>query len=235
MLNRLARFIERHPALHGVSLRIWRLFPARVAGRLKGLLASNWLVGAAAVLIDEETSPPEVLLVEHSYRTRGVWGLPGGSLEAIPGNPKAPGHAPSPDDAVEATLRREVREEIGIDLVVRRLLRIDAVPFVPEEPGPRRLDFYFLCAPAGGFAALRDGLRSAEIRPRSPEIRRIRLVPLTELGRYDLFSTDDRFLRDDLPRLEPSLAPAGNPESPRVPGTGTLGAEAITTPGPDRP
>jgi len=27
------------------------------------------------------------------------------------------------------------------------------------------------------------------------------MVPLTELAEYDLFSADDRFLRDDLPRL----------------------------------
>jgi hypothetical protein len=32
------------------------------------------------------------------------------------------------------------------------------------------------------------------------------LVPLTDLGKYDIFSTDVRFLNKDLPRLEPTLA-----------------------------
>jgi len=77
----LARFIERHPNLHRSSLLVWRLFPPRLAGFLKGLLARKWLVGAVAVMIDENTSPAEVLLVEHSYRLKGAWGLPGGSLE----------------------------------------------------------------------------------------------------------------------------------------------------------
>ena len=64
----LARFIEHHPRLHRFSLLVWRLFPPRLAGFLKGLLARKWLVGAVAVMIDESTSPVEVLLVEHSYR-----------------------------------------------------------------------------------------------------------------------------------------------------------------------
>ena len=33
----------------------------------------------------------------------------------------------------------------------------------------------------------------------------MRLVPLNELADYDIFSSDARFLRDDLPRLVPGL------------------------------
>src|SRR6478735_4968838 len=80
----LARFIERHPNLHRSSLLVWRLFPPRLAGFLKGLLARKWLVGAVAVMIDENTSPAEVLLVEHSYRLKGAWGLPGDRLSRLP-------------------------------------------------------------------------------------------------------------------------------------------------------
>jgi hypothetical protein len=88
---------------------------------------------------------------------------------------------------------------------VIRLLRIDAIPYVAEEPGPYRLDFYFRCAPREGFAALRHGLTSGQTKPRSPEIQEVRFVPLTALTTYDLFSPDLRFLTEDLPRLEPTL------------------------------
>ena len=74
--------------------------------------------------------PQQVLLAEHSYRRRGAWGLPGGSLESIPGSPTRPREEASPDDVLEATLRREVWEELGIDLAEIRLLRVDAVPYV---------------------------------------------------------------------------------------------------------
>jgi 8-oxo-dGTP pyrophosphatase MutT (NUDIX family) len=205
MLAHLARFIEHHPSLHRISLALWRSFPPRLAGFLKGRFARKWLVGAVAVMIDESVSPPEVLLVEHSYRPRGAWGLPGGSLESTPGNPTGPSEDKSPDDVVESALRREVSEELGIDVTVIRLLRIDAVPFIPEEPGPYRLDFYFRCVPRDGFAALRKGLSSGQIKPCSPEIKQIRFVPLNGLREYDLFSTDFRLLSEDLPRLEPSL------------------------------
>ena len=206
MLTWLARFIEHHPNLHKLSLLVWRVFPPRLAGFLKGLLARKWLVGAVAVMIDESTSPPEVLLVEHSYRTKGAWGLPGGSLESTPGDPARPSNHSLPDDVVETALRREVLEELGIEITVISMLRIDAIPYVSEEPGPYRLDFYFRCAPLEGFAALRHGLKSGQSKPCSPEIEQIRLVPLTDLSKYDLFSTDVRFLTEDLPRLEPTLA-----------------------------
>ena len=206
MFTWLARFIERHPNLHRLSLLVWRLFPPGLAGFLKGLLARKWLVGAVAVMIDESTSPAEVLLVEHSYRAKGAWGLPGGSLESTPGEPTRPRNDTLPDDVIESALRREVLEELGIEITVISLLRIDAIPYVSEEPGPYRLDFYFRCTPRDGFAALRRGLNSGQANPRSPEIKQVRLVPLTDLTNYDLFSPDVRFLTEDLPRLEPTLA-----------------------------
>lgn len=200
----LAHFIEKHPLLHRTALTLWRVFPPRLAGFLKGQLARNWLVGAVAVLVDDSVDPPEILLVEHSYRRKGAWGLPGGALESIEGDPTAQ-HEASPDDVLEATLRREVWEELGIEIEDIRLLRVDAIPFIEEEPGPYRLDFYFRCAPAQGFAALREDLASGKVRPASPEIVQMRLVRLTLLADYDLFSPDIRFLRDDLPRIDPGL------------------------------
>jgi 8-oxo-dGTP pyrophosphatase MutT (NUDIX family) len=190
----LAPFIERRPNLHRFSLLVWRLFPPRLAGFLKGLLARKWLVGAVAVMIDESTSPFEVLLVEHSYRPRGAWGLPGGSLESTPGDPTRPRNDTSSDDVIESALRREILEELGIEIAVLGLLRIDAIPYIAEEPGPYRLDFYYRCAPRDGFAALRQSLSSGQTKPCSPEITQIRFVPLTDLTKYDLFSSDVRIL-----------------------------------------
>ena len=202
----LARFIEHRPHLHKLSLLVWRLFPPRLAGFLKGLLARKWLVGAVAVMIDETANSGEVLLVEHSYRTKGAWGLPGGSLESTPGDPTRPRNDNSLDDVIESALRREILEELGIEISVIRLLRIDAIPYIAEEPGPYRLDFYFRCEPRDGFAALRRDLLSGQTRPRSAEIKQIRFVPLADLSKYDLFSPDVRFLTQDLPRYEPTLA-----------------------------
>ena len=205
MLVWLARLIERYPRLHTWLLRVWRSFPPRLAGFLKGHFARSWVVGAAAVMIDKDVSPPELLLVEHSYRPSGAWGLPGGSLDSIPGNPSRPGSPSSPDDVLESALRREVMEELGIEIAAIRLLRVDAIPYVLEEPGPYRLDFYYRCLPKQGFATLREGLAAGLIKPRSPEISQMRLVPLSALDEYDLFSSDARLLREDLSRLEPGL------------------------------
>jgi 8-oxo-dGTP pyrophosphatase MutT (NUDIX family) len=156
-------------------------------------------------MIDEDVSPPEVLMVNHSYRSSGAWGLPGGSLDSIPGDPTRPNTSSSEDDVLESALRRELVEELGIEVTAVRLLRVDAVPYVEEEPGPYRLDFYFRCIPKQGFARLREGLSSGLIKPRSPEISQIRLVPWSGLNAYDLYSSDARLLREDLCRLEPGI------------------------------
>ena len=159
---------------------MWKQFPPRLAGFLRKLLTTPWTVGAVAVIIDEEVNPPEVLLVQHSYRTKGAWGLPS--------------NEESRDDIIESSLRRELFEELGIEIEILRLTKIDAVPYVPEEPGPYRLDFYYRCLPKQGFGALREGLRTGIIKPRSPELRQILLVPVSRLKEYDLYSSDARIL-----------------------------------------
>ena len=206
MFTESIHYIESQQFIHRVLLRIWRLFPPRVAGFLKGLLARSWVLGAVAVMIDDTVQPAQVLLVEHSYRRHGAWGLPGGALDSIPGDPRHPRDDQSPDDVLEATLQREVQEELGIKVNIIRMLRTDAVPYVAEEPGPYRLTFYFLCKPAQGFKAFREGLESKEIRPHSPEVSSMELVPLNRLSDYDLFSPDRRLLLNNLPRLMPDLA-----------------------------
>ena len=190
----LTRFIERHAYLHRISLALWRHFPPRLAGFLRKVLTTRWAVGAVALIIDEEVNPPEVLLVQHSYRTKGAWGLPGGSLESGLGNPLQPSKEESRDDIIESCLRREIFEELGIEIDIVRLTKIDAVPYVPEESGPYRLDFYYRCRPKQGFGSLREGLDNGIIKPHSPEVRQILLVPVSQLKEYDLYSSDARIL-----------------------------------------
>ena len=206
MFTKIIRYIENQQVIHRSLLRIWRLFPPRLAGFLKGLLARSWVLGAVAVMIDDTVQPAAPVPVEHSYRRHGAWGLPGGALDSIPGDPKHPREDESPDDVIEATLQREVQEELGIKVNIIRMLRTDAVPYVAEEPGPYRLTFYFLCEPAEGFKAFREGLESKTIRPNSPELARLELVPLNRLDEYDLFSPDRRLLLHSLYRSMPELA-----------------------------
>jgi len=206
MFTGIIQYIESQQFIHRLLLRIWRLFPPRLAGFLKGLLGRSWVLGAVAVMIDDTVHPAQVLLVEHSYRRHGAWGLPGGALDSIPGDPLCPHDDESPDDVLEATLQREIMEELGIKINIIRMLRTDAVPYIAEEPGPYRMTFYFLCKPADGFKALREGLKSQKIHPRSPEVSRLEMVPLNRVSDYDLFSTDRRLLINSLRRLLPELA-----------------------------
>jgi 8-oxo-dGTP pyrophosphatase MutT (NUDIX family) len=204
MFSWLVHFIERRPFIHRLALGIWRYFPPRLAGFMKMLLTTKWTVGAVAVIVDESVNPVEILLVEHSYRRKGVWGLPGGALESKLTSPLEAG--PRGDgDVLKATLRREIYEEMGIEIEIGSLIRMDAVPYVPEEPGPYRLDFYYLCLPKYGIGALRQELASIRVQGRSPEIKSIRFVPRNLLAQYDLYSGDKDLLVEHWAEIAPHL------------------------------
>jgi 8-oxo-dGTP pyrophosphatase MutT (NUDIX family) len=85
----------------------------------------SFYAAAAALITDPDGN---VLLVKPNYRDR--WTFPGGCLDA----------GEFPHDAC----RREVNEELGIDLDVGNLLVLDVAP--PAEPRPRAIiSFTFDC------------------------------------------------------------------------------------------
>ena len=86
---------------------VWRRVPARI--RRWGVRATNttFTVTAAAIVQNDEGN---ILLLKHRYRPGSGWGIPGGFLEL--------GEQP------EQTLRRELREEIDLELNDVRLFTV---------------------------------------------------------------------------------------------------------------
>src|SRR5437868_869875 len=78
---------------------IWRHLPAVVRRNAGGMTQSRFTVTVGAVLFDDAG---RILLLDHVFRTRAGWGIPGGFL--------AKGE--NPEDA----LRRELREEVAIEI-----------------------------------------------------------------------------------------------------------------------
>jgi 8-oxo-dGTP diphosphatase len=91
-------------------LRIWRdvPFPGWLRQIFLRVLNPSFMIGAMALIQDEAG---RILIVEHTYRRRIPWGLPGGWLK----------RAESP----EAGLIREVFEETGLHVQVDALLAAD--------------------------------------------------------------------------------------------------------------
>lgn len=98
----------------------------------------RFLLGVLGLVLDPED---RVLLLEHRFRVPFRWGLPGGFVH----------HG----EGLQAALRRELREEIGMEL------DLDPVPFhVGLSVSGRNLSTVFVARPAGPVAPLRvsDGL-----------------------------------------------------------------------------
>lgn len=77
---------------------------------LTRLFQPTFTVSAAAVVLNENS---EVLLLDHLLRPNATWGMPGGFLD----------HGEQP----EAAVRREIREETGIELEDVRMISVRTV------------------------------------------------------------------------------------------------------------
>jgi 8-oxo-dGTP diphosphatase len=132
-------------------LRVWGRFP-RVARRwIVRLLAPSFTLGAACVI---ERGDGEILLVRLVYRE--AWGLPGGLIKR--------------HEDVADCARREVREEVGLDV------ELVGSPAVVVDSRPQRVDVVFRARTAPGA----DG---TDAHPASVEIREVEWFPARELPR----------------------------------------------------
>jgi ADP-ribose pyrophosphatase YjhB (NUDIX family) len=103
-------------------------------------------VGALALIRDGEG---RILIARTAYPPR-LWNLPGGRIEV-------------PERITEG-LRREVREETGLEVKITRLLVVDTT-------SPRGVAFVFACEVTGG-----------ELRPAPGEIRAVRWLEPARVG-----------------------------------------------------
>jgi 8-oxo-dGTP pyrophosphatase MutT (NUDIX family) len=106
-------------------------------------------VSADVLLRDEEG---RVLLVKPTYKPG--WDLPGGMAEA--------------NEAPDAAARRELREELGLDITLHGLLVVDWVP--PHGPWDDQLAFIF----DGGTLTQEE---VGSLRPRDHELAELNFLP----------------------------------------------------------
>jgi 8-oxo-dGTP diphosphatase len=106
----VAKFVRRAPWTAVVAEYGWRLFQPKFSA------------GAVGVVLNERG---QVLLVEHVFHPYTPWGLPGGWV------------GPREDPA--QTVKREVREELNLDIQINAILLV-------EVDGRNHIDFAFLCS-----------------------------------------------------------------------------------------
>ena len=143
----------------GMLGALWRRAPKSLRRGLVRLTQARFTVTAGAVVADAEG---RVLLLHHRFRAGSGWGIPGGFLEE--------GEQP------EEALRRELREEVGLELESAE------VAFARTLPRPKQIEIIFRCRPRGGL----------QPEPQSMEIKSAAWFRLEELP--DALSRDQRQL-----------------------------------------
>lgn len=89
---------------------IWDKTPYLLRVRIIRATQTKFTVSVAAVITNEKN---EVLLLDHVLRPFFSWGIPGGFIEA--------GEQP------EVAVRREIREETGLELISAETIRVRTV------------------------------------------------------------------------------------------------------------
>lgn len=93
--------------LRDLAELVWRGAPRFLRRWGVRLTNARFTVTAAGIISDAEG---RVLLLKHRFRAGSGWGIPGGFLEA--------------DEQPEVGLRRELREEIGVELQSIKLYKV---------------------------------------------------------------------------------------------------------------
>lgn len=127
---------------YGLLLRIYRRLPTLGRRWVIRAIAPKYSVGSICYI---ERADGRVLLVRQTYRNR--WGIPGGLLKRR-------------EDPASAA-RREVREEVGLDI------ELVGEPAVVVEALPQRIDIVYRARPAPGASI-------AAVAPHTPEIAECR-------------------------------------------------------------
>src|SRR5260370_3631777 len=118
---------------------LWKRTPGFVRRRVVRLGQRGFTVTAGELIFDDEG---RILLLEHVFRPDSGWGIPGGFI----------GKGEQP----EAALRRELREEIGLEVSDVELL------FVRALPKPKQIEVYFRARPIGQAVPCSFEIKRAE-------------------------------------------------------------------------
>ncbi|MEO6725664.1 MAG: NUDIX hydrolase [Blastocatellia bacterium] len=119
--------------------KLWRRLPKSMRRLGVWLKETSFTVTAGAVVTDERG---RVLLLRHRFRPGGGWGIPGGFLKS--------GEHP------EEAIRRELREEIGLEVAAVEFA------FIRTLQAYNQVEVIFHCSPQGKFSPQNHEVSRAE-------------------------------------------------------------------------
>lgn len=134
---------------------IWKVLPRTARTAITRIFQPKFTVSAAAIVFNDEG---KVLLLDHILRPVSGWGVPGGFIDV--------------QEQPEAALRRELKEETGVDLGEVELYRCRTIK--------RHIEIIFTARAIG------------EAVVNSREIRQLKWVSLEEMPPE--MSLDQQFL-----------------------------------------
>jgi ADP-ribose pyrophosphatase YjhB (NUDIX family) len=146
--------------------------PTRVVRGPRAARDGQIRLGCSAVLLSEDRT--RVLLTRR--QDNGLWCLPGGMVD--------------PGESVSETCEREVREETGLQVRVRRLVGVYSDPdLLVIYPDGNRAHIIVLCFEVEYLAG---------VPTESPETLAVDYFPVAEAAEMDLFHGHSQHLRDAL-------------------------------------
>ena len=182
------------PRVAPMLARIWRRTPPWLRGFVTWIVAGKVIVGVSGVLLTESG---QILLLSHRFHRSGIWGMPGGWL--------------APGETIFDCWRREVGEELALDVDIGGILRHRATR--------RTLEFFLWGRISGGQLTI-DPVEIAGARFFSvedlPPMERFHLGVVKQA--VGLLQGDYGTLRQEQTSLQTGMA-ASQPVPPAIDGS----------------
>jgi 8-oxo-dGTP diphosphatase len=118
--------VNLYEMLKGFLSAVFRGTPRFLRRLFSRAVNARFSATAGAIVVDESG---RILLLKHVFRAGSGWGIPGGFIES--------GEQP------EAAVRRELREEVGLELESAQIV------FVRTLQSIQQIEFLFYCRPRG--------------------------------------------------------------------------------------
>jgi ADP-ribose pyrophosphatase YjhB (NUDIX family) len=90
--------------------KLWKITPSPVRLRVIRTMQKKFTASVVAIVINEKQ---EVLVLDHYFRPRASWGLPGGFID--------------PDEDTDNAIKRELREETNLKLEDLKLIKVRTI------------------------------------------------------------------------------------------------------------
>lgn len=95
--------------MYKILSMIWKTFNSNIKWHVLWFFHNKFLIGTSAIILNKKD---QILLQKHRFWKKDSWGLPSGYVKQ--------------KEQIEDSIKREIKEETGLDVIIEELLNLNS-------------------------------------------------------------------------------------------------------------